>query len=353
MRVPGPSFPRRRPNRGSVILFVLGVILLTAFLLTQLIARAGSELLVESRAARLSELRAEAYSALEVTLAVLADFRAVDDGLHAPQQGWSDPLAYAGYQPGAGLTVAVRFDDETGKLPLAAADAATLERYAETIGLERMEAERLADALLAWTKADHVASFAENDPLRYEMGDLPYAAPQRPLRSFEELRAVAVAQDLFFEPDGRWSELGERFREDASLHRFSQVNLNTARPSVLVALGLSPAQAVAIAESLAPVPGTPVKYFRTAGDAATAEGLDLTGVNVGTDVRCLRVRIAVRRGGVPFLLEAVVRIGGGGGGSTPRVEEGAVPSEPRPATRKRVDYPFGILELRESHQPLT
>lgn len=336
-------------ERGSVILFVLGVLLLTAFLLTQLIARAGGELLVESRAARSAGLRSEAYSVLEVVLAVLADVRAADGALHAPQQGWGDPLAYAGYTPGPGLSVDVRFEDETGKLPLAAADEATLVRYAEAVGVGRADAERLADALLAWTRAGHVPAFAETDPLRYELAELPYAAPARPLRSFEELRAVAVAQELFFEPDGRWNELGERFRRDATPFRFESVNLNSARPSVLAALGLAPEQAMAAAERLAPDPAQPGRFHRTVAEAAAVAGTDLAGAPFGAEVRCLRLGIAVRHGGVPFLLEAVVQLSAGAAGAWPP-DEDEVPFEPRPATRKRVDYPFRILELRESHR---
>lgn len=348
-------FPHRS-RRGSVILFVLGVIFLTAFLLTRLIDRAGGELLAESKAASRTLQRDQAYSALEVTLAVLADASTNDGGLHAPQQGWDNPLEYAGYEPPAGFEVAIAFEDETGKLPLAAATDNVLQNYLEAIGATGAEAERLADALLAWTKADHLPATSEADPRTYENSPLPYAPPYRALRTFDELRAVAVARDLFFDAEGRWTELGGKFRADASLQSFGHVNVNTARPSVLVALGLDPTRAVALAEELTAAPG-PTKdsrFFRNINDAAAAHGGDLLQSGLGADVQCLRIHVTVKQGAHVFELEAVVQPGSS---SAQNPAAAAAPAEPnaRPPTpvdaraiaSKRIDYPFRILELLE------
>ncbi len=355
-------FPRHR-RRGSVILFVLGVILLTAFLLTRLIDRAGGELLAETKAASRTALRDEAYSALEVTLAVLADASANDNGLHAPQQGWDNPLDYAGYEPPAGFDIAVTFEDETGKLPLASTTEAVLQHYFETIGSTTSEAEQLTDVLLAWTKADYLPRTSEADPQTYENAPLPYAPPHRPFHTFEELRAVAVARDLFFDADGRWNELGGKFRADVSLQTFTSVNVNTARPSVLVALGLDPTHAIALAEELTPVPD-PVhdpKYYHSIAEAAGVHGAELTQAGLGADVQCLRIFVTVRQGARVFTLEAVVQPGSASAtGAAPAAPTApapdanatpATPVDPRTLTRKSIDYPFRILEIRETDGP--
>ena len=350
------SFPRR-PRRGSVILFVLGVIFLTAFLLTRLIDRAGGELLAETKAASRTVLRDEAYSALEVSLAVLADASVNDGGLHAPQQGWSNPLEYASYQPPPGYEITVTFEDETGKLPLATVSAVVLQKYLEAVGATKSEAERLADALLAWTEADYLPTTSDADPRAYESSPLPYAPPQRALHTFTELRAVAVARDLFFDADGRWNELGEKFRADASLQSFAHVNVNTARPAVLVALGLDPTHASALADELKPAadPRRESKYYRTIGDAAAVHGAELNQAGLGADVQCLRVLVAVKQGGHVFHLAAVIQPGAAGtaGAVTPPPPADpnatpATPVDPRPVTSKRIDYPFRILELLEN-----
>ena len=61
----------RAPERSSVIVLVLVSMAFTAAALTAFIEKAGNDLLVEVRQADAKRLRQEAFSALEVTLAVL------------------------------------------------------------------------------------------------------------------------------------------------------------------------------------------------------------------------------------------------------------------------------------------
>jgi type II secretory pathway component PulK len=369
-RPPRPSLYPRPLDRGSVILFVLGVILLTAFLLTRLIDRAGVELLAETKAASRTALRDQAYSALEVTLAVLADISANDGGLHAPQQGWDNPLDYAGYEPPAGFDIAVTYEDETGKLPLASASEAVLQHYLETIGATSSEAEQLTDTLQAWMKADYLPRTSEADPQTYENAPQPYAPPHRPVHTFEELRAVAVVRDLFFDADGHWTELGTRFRADVSLQTFTSENVNTARPNVLVALGVDPTHALALSEELTstPDPTHAPTFYHTVSEAAAVHGAEITQAGLGADVKCLRVIVTVRQGARVFALEAVIQPGSAsapaGTPATPAADAstspastadpGRTPTTPvdsRAVTSKSIDYPFRILELRETDGP--
>jgi hypothetical protein len=286
--MPATSFQHRshfphHPRRGSVILFVLGVILLTAFLLTRLIDRAGTELLAESKAANRATLRDQAYAGLEVTFAVLADVSAADGGLYAPQQGWAKPLEYASYEPPPGFDVTVAFQDETGKLPLSTVNEAVLQHYLETIGATVSDAEKITDALLVWTKKDYLPGSSDADPRNYENSPLPYQPPMRALRTFEELRAVNIVRELFFDADGKWTELGNRFRSDASLYDFSNVNVNSANSSVLTGLGLDPTQAGVVARDTAggAGPAGSQKFYRSVADAAAANGAALGLAGLG------------------------------------------------------------------------
>ncbi len=355
------SFPRGS-RRGSVILFVLGVILLTAFLLTRLIDRAGGELLAETKAANRATLRDQAYAGLEVTLAVLADVSASDGGLHAPQQGWDKPLDYAAYEPPSGFTIEVSYEDETGKLPLATVNEAVLQHYLESIGASVSEAERLTDALLAWTRKDFLPGSSDADPRNYENSPLPYEPPRRALRTFEELRAVSVARELFFDKEGRWNELGNRFRSGASLFEFTNVNINSANSLALMALGLDATQAGAVAREVSTPPDGlhDAKFYRSIGEASAAHsGLPQAGL--GADVQCLRVRVIAKQGARVFLLEAVVQPGNSTSSqaaaqptATEETDPNVTPPTPvdaRALTRKSIDYPFRILELRESDGP--
>src|SRR5437867_3170288 len=90
---------RTRAPRASVLVIVMITLLFTVFALVAFVEKAGNDLLVEQHDAEARRLRMEAYSALEVTLGVLEDFREAGNGLHSPAEGWSDPLGFAGYTP--------------------------------------------------------------------------------------------------------------------------------------------------------------------------------------------------------------------------------------------------------------
>ena len=98
---------RTRHIRASVLVILMVTLLFASFALIAFIERATNDLLVDQREAETVRLRREAYSALEVTLAVLEDFREVGNGLHSPAEGWNDPLAWAGYLPAEDRTIEV------------------------------------------------------------------------------------------------------------------------------------------------------------------------------------------------------------------------------------------------------
>ncbi len=347
-------------NRGSVILLVLVTVLLAAFLLTKFVQRAGTELLADARAGDQARLRQEAYSALEVTLAVLADFRAQDRGLYSPAQGWDQPLEYAGYTPPEGVTVEIQIEDESGKISLPLADAATLEVLLEVLGLQRAEAERVSDALLVWTHVDYVAKSSETDAGKYERAALPHYPARRPLRSFEELAAVTYARDFFFDQHGQPTTLARDFAASVSLYAFNRVNLNGANPVALAVGGLDNGQIDTLQDYLRrqKMAGRQ-DFFR-----ATSEATGVLGAaplqTFGAEALALRITVTVKDGAATYRLSAVVAPPGG---ATLAV---ALASEVPPQTSatketnvpgiKKLDYPFKVLEIREnleSSPPLT
>jgi hypothetical protein len=111
-------------RRGAVLLLVLVLIAITATAILSFTERALSEISGEGYYAQRDRLRADAYSTLEVSLAVLNDFKSIDGGLFSPEQGWGNPLAYAALTPREGLEIEVEFSDENARLPLLAGDSA-------------------------------------------------------------------------------------------------------------------------------------------------------------------------------------------------------------------------------------
>ena len=344
----------RHSRRGSVVIFVLGIILLAAFLITRLMDRAAVELAAEGKAAKRGDLRQEAVSALEASLAVLADEAAARSGLHDGSEGWDRPLALMDYQPTPGYTAETLVVDETGKLSLPVVDEETLRNFLTTIGCPATALDRLVDSLLVWTKPDYLPVEGEADGATFASASLPYAAPGRTLRSFAELRAIPAARELFFDEQGEWNELGRSFRTGASLFAFNASNVNSAPSAVLLTRGLDEARVAAIMAAREDK-NSRSSYFHSAAEMAGAWGRDATPPGLGTEALCLHVIVTVKFGSRQYRLDAWVQPAGA---STPVARRPAEtdksanaakpPASVRNNPRKSMDYPFRILELREN-----
>jgi hypothetical protein len=228
--------PRPRVRRkGSVLVIVMITLLFAAFALVTFMEKASVDLLVDQRDVLNRRLRMEAYSALEMTLGVLNEFREAGNGLHSPAEGWSDPLTFVGYTPSEGRVVEIAFDDESGKISLPRVTPLILTNLFKNWGILQADAEGLADAMLGWMKRNHV--YTSSVQPNYETGVIPYVAPGRSLRSFHELAAIEKVRETFYDADGRPNELWRRFADTVSLLDFARPNINGAKADTLAALG--------------------------------------------------------------------------------------------------------------------
>jgi hypothetical protein len=364
------------PLRSSVIVLVLVSLLFTAVALTAFIEKAGNDLLVEVRQADAQRLRREAFSALEVTIAVLEDFREADSGLHNTAEGWGDPLGWAGWTPSEGRTVDVSFQDESGKIPLAKADAQTLTNLFVYWQMAPADAERLSDALLGWMKTGYVYSSALTPD--YQEASVPYAEPGRPLRAFSELAAIDDAKDLFFDENGLPNAYYWRFVNDVSLFSYPQPNANGANADVMAAVGgYTDAQQQHVSDYLS---GTGQfaqqgqQWFQDTTTLAAVAGLGGSANQFGTTISALRITITVHEGRSSFRLSAVVAPQGGAttnqtaavnataaassasSTATTSVTNTAQPSSTATAANasaaasQSINYPFTLLQMQEDDE---
>ena len=364
-----------RTDRGSVLVIIMVTLVFTALALTAFIEKAGNDLTAEARDSDARRLRQEAYSALHTTLAVLEQFRTATNGLHSPAEGWNDPLVFAGYVPSEGRTIDVAFEDESGKLSLPQANATQLQNLFVAWAMTTGDAERLTDALLGWMKKNHTYSTTISPD--YDRAALPYVAPQRSLRSFEELAAIEYARTVFFDETGRPTELYRKFTDAVSLFNFRQTNLNGARPDILTAVGeFDDTQQRRLTEHLT---GTGASsnagpaWFTNPADARGILGAVGRANAFGTTISALRIRLTVHDGRSEFRLNVVVSPQGGGAttvqttatttraaaseeaaanpGSTPKPNTVPTPAATAAAAAKKLNFPFTLLEIREN-EPL-
>jgi general secretion pathway protein K len=340
-----------------VIVLVLVTLLLAAFLLTAFIRRSGTELLADARGAQQKELRAEAYSALETTLAVLADFRAAEGALRSPAEPWGRPLADTGYEPAGGREVEVGFEDESAKLSLPRASEEELQAAMEFAGIERNEAERLSGALHAWIREAPADAAPDPDAPDYSRSDPAYRPAHRMLRSWRELAAVEMDRHVFFDEDGRPTPELQAFTRAVSLQSFAKANLNSAGAGVLTALGLGAGEVQSLENHRARprLPGE-TGVFRSLTEAGTVLGAAVNAEKFGTAIDVLRINVAVRQGSIVYRLSAVVATTNGARPAQPRREQPASTGGQVAATapgpeRKMLNYPFTVLEIKEDAEP--
>lgn len=363
--MPGlPSSPVRR-RRGSVLVVVLVTILFAAMLLTRLVESSSTDLLIAMRVADRDHLRADAYGALETTLAVLMDFITIDDGLYAPAQGWADPLGYAEFTPRDGVRLEVAFEDESGKLSLPRMELDTLNALLVRLGLTSSEAKRVADGIFAWTREEHVAAEPETDASAYERRDPPTVPPYRSLRSFAELATIAVARDYFYEADGRPTPLWHEFVRAVSLYQFSTTNVNSASPTALLASGWDSMQADSLKHFLEKQPDeSGAKPYLQSFEEVRQQVGAATDRNLGAKIQCLRIHVTAYQGAAQLRVSALVTWGNQASlpasvASKPPKTVSVAANEATEKTREKnkaapanaLRYPFTVLELSETTIP--
>lgn len=299
-------------RRGSVIIVVLVLITLASLLLARFMEDNSLELSLATREADRRRLRADAQSELELALAVIAEIRAIDlNKVHAPSQGFDDPHAYAGFPPRDGLTVQFEYEDESAKLPLSVLTKNDLIQLLYSLGMEQRDAERVADAVVAWQSKSYESLEEEASDAAYQRATLSYRPARRPIRSFEEFRSIGVAKEFFFDARGRPTPVFQAFKACVSLYTFPQANINTASDAVLLSQGLDENQLALIRERQNEIGrrivGTP-PYFRVTSEVRQLIGGGAPLQMFDDEIILMWVRVTVKEGLSKCRVSALVAI---------------------------------------------
>jgi general secretion pathway protein K len=347
-------YPRLRlhsaeSKRGSVLVAVLAIILLLSFIVTRFVDEAIEDLEYRAIFNEPAEVRSFTYSMLEVALATIHEVALIDEGkLFAPEQGWGDPLSYAGTQVPNGWEVSISIRDESGKLPINTMSEATLNRMLEeSFDFDFGTARELSSMLLDWIDADDSRRLNGAESEDYLRRNPPYRAANEPLQSLDELRLLEVWEDEFFDENGRPNELFQKLEGMVSVLHGSSANLNSSPQDVLELLALQGGYDERfLFDGLGDLP-----YLQELPGSANSQ-------ESGVEAQLLRVTVSLRRGEVPFTVSALVEpnfeSGGAGGGpvsgSAPGRTADDAPKTGAPSEQEAIQYPFRIIQLSEYTQ---
>ncbi len=360
---PATPAPRTRATAGSVIVLVLVFVVLLTFVVTAFLEEATSRIRYHGLFHNRDDLRVDAYSALEISLAVISQYREVEGALWGPAQGWGDPLGTVGFSPAHAGSVTVAFEDESARLPLQSLDYDSLLVLFRALGFDLPQAQALADGLLDWQDEDDLRRLSGFDGDDYRDMNPPYRPANAPVQSWDEFRLIRPFNTLFWDEEGMPTPAWQQFRSAVSLFHRGPVNVNNAPPLVLDVLQ---EKGVLDVRSFNAFRAGPDGVIGTEDDrllrGATADFPMGEGGLVSSGIELLRVRVEAVRGEARFVLEGLVTWAGANPGARPaetaQQPRITVPGRPRtPAARTvaakpglaaELGYPFRFVRLAEN-----
>jgi len=326
-----------RGRRGSILLMVLVLIIVVSYVLTQFVERAQVEVQGEGYYVERSRLRLEAWSMLEVAVAVLADVKSVDNALYSPAQGWSDPLDYAQIELPEGLNVTYEFIDESAKMGINELDEGSLFLLFDEMEFDLDVSQTLTNSLLDWIDEDDEARIDGGESREYSTTEMEMRPANQALRSLDELSSILGFKDHFFDENGFPNERFEQLSEMLTHHPVEQMNVNAASPIALQSLaGLNEIQVETLQEYLAGFDGIygteDDNYFAAGGEIADVIGETEAGVSITHQISILTIKVTVQESGSAYSLIGTISVDSQGEGNSETGE---------------LQYPFLFLELRE------
>lgn len=325
-------------KRGSILLLVLVLIVVVSFVLTLFIEKAEVEIKGEGYYVKRSELRKDAWSMMEVAVAVLADVKAIDSSLYAPSQGWGDPLEYAQIVPRDGLEVEFAFVDESGKVNINTLERDSLILLFDELGFDLDISSRLSDVLQDWIDADDATRIDGAESKEYSTLELDAHPANQPLKSLDELRYLFVFKDLFFDENGIPLPVFTQLEQAVTTFEVSSLNVNAASSLALRAIAdLDEFDKQAIDDFLEGLDGemgtADDNYFATADDVFAVLVDIPEGAPLGNQISVLTIKVTVSEGGYGYTLIGTLSV------------DTEAPALQREGGNLR--YPFLFLDLRE------
>jgi general secretion pathway protein K len=295
-----------KAERGFALLAVILVLSLLAVVVTEfgLSMRLEASMVRSYRAGVLATYLAEAgvHQAITEVLSQ-AEISAVDgNGLLAFYRAGSAPAVPQKVPPlprsrvplGPG-EFSYRITDEEGRLDLNSGSPDRINRLLSALGVERGERDIIGDSLQDWKDADdaHRTNGAESDDYYLKL-PVPYRARNGPLQDATELLQVRGVSRELYQGNGERPGL----RDLVTVFARDTVNMNTAPPQVLKALGLSDAEVTVVTQTRERLPYRVVPgpfVGRRLGISSATFRVESEGVIAGEG----RVRIVaiIRRGG--------------------------------------------------------
>jgi hypothetical protein len=357
------SDSHKKSKRGAILVFVLALISFISVLCVRLMDETVQELRHVSQHHRRDDLRVSAYSALDLAVGVINEFKSIDKGLHNwSAKYWKDPLSYVEEDLRLDTSYAWEFSqilDESGKISLQNAPKkffiSMFARMHNKSGSQVDEDDGVPywDAWMDWEDADDDEREEGAEDNYYEKFDPPYFTPSKKVKSFEEFRMIkgfsydeqlaAYGSDkegLFFSENGSENINMKNFRDSFSFYNDGPVNRfglsNFLRK-------LMSGDDDSLYEDLVEGPSLE-------NENRLVRILNTLGIKHDDKATLLRVIVTVKRGKARFKLQAILSSESSLNSRAAKTSAKSTQKKARPRSKTNVSlqYPFRILSIREN-----
>ncbi|MDC0547861.1 type II secretion system protein GspK [Opitutales bacterium] len=345
-------------NRGSILVFILALIVLLSILCMRLMQETVQELRHVSQFHKRDDLRMHAYSALDVAVGVLNEFIEMERTLYEPSQGWGAPLSYSEISP-LDNTVkwSIELIDESGKVPISTVSEKDLISFFANMRadddslVDEDDGKPFFDSFMDWEDSDEDERDEGAEDDYYEDLDFPYFTPGRPIQNWEEFRMIKgfsfeidepSESGLFFNETGSETIHMKNFRNCFSFYNEGPVNINTASPYLLRFLCGDDEE---LAEEIQAGPSTSQgdPYFTNMNDPNLALMRGNRSISTSYSATVFRALISITKGKANFQLHAILALA-----DTQNKQSKGTKANPRSQQNLNLKYPFRILSIREN-----
>jgi hypothetical protein len=359
-------------KKGSILVFVLGLLVLLSALSIRLIKETTQELRHVSQFYRKDDLRIYAYSCLDLVVGVVNEWYMTEGRIEPTWQFW-DPLRYADKMSPAMFNTdgkdngdsypfewEARLLDETGKIPLFKVDNGKLSKLFAAMMIEDQwgnydeeEGQPLLDSFKDWQDSDNEPREEGAEDEFYENLEPPYFTPGRKIYSYNEfqmIRGFGLSHEdpdesgIFYDENGFETKEFKEFKDSFSFYNEDKINPFSTTEFIIRFLADFDEYLV---EELLELRGSGDssdldEYYRKIEQLAGKAGLALT-----QKIDYLRIEITIKKGKSVFKLHAIleININQGARGQANQSKKNVLP---RSKLNLGMNYPFRILALKEN-----
>jgi hypothetical protein len=363
-----------KKKKGSILVFVLALIVFISVLSIRLMKETTQELRHVSQFHKRDDLRTYSYSAMDVAACVINEFIMALEKLENGQ-AWQDALEFAEMETPKILAVSngnensanalkwnVEFIDETGKIPFQKVKDKNLEAlFAALVNEEEGggifdedDGRPFLDCLRDWEDKDDEERDEGAEDDFYEDLEPKYFTPGRRVSSFDEFGMIRgfgfsindeSEPGLFFNEDGTDTISFTKFKESFSFITKMAINPYTCSELVLRTLAGSDE---ALFEELRELRSSDSQrdrddFYNKVKGLASEMGLEIT-----RSINVIRAIVTVERGKSMFQLHAVFSTKMSGGTSQNSQQRSSQKKAKRSERNEKLAYPLRVLALREN-----